>query len=439
MDSAGNYQEIIKEKSKASKIGAAPRRTVILFLIDGLSYEVLAQQIKNNRLPSLEKFFLAGSQTMAKAHAVFPSLTFTNISSVLHEQPVHLTGALGNKMIYKDQLIDFESAADRKYFTETMRGNNIFSRLRLKFYQTVSLDYGLGPDASVDSSFDLQSGYALSQTDYRYLDLKKIDALKNLLTGTRLINWPDFVFVHLVGLDFVSHSFGPLSKEALEYLTSLDRDLSEVFKTLKNAETKRPIISILTADHGFALLAKNYLNIQAIAQKIDPQVRVVNESRMAALYYLSAPSESRLQARATQFLNQKGIETVVYKTANRIQIRKKSYSLAFDLVSTLQCTEGFVGMAVVGGLTFCSNQVPSEFQNYFDMFFIENIASYLSAAKAPDLTIIPDERTVFSKAGRGFHGGSTSDEVLVPLLLRNANLPPGPQIPALWQILKFVD
>ncbi len=428
------YLDITKDQALTSTLN----KTVVFFLIDGLSTSVLEQQLKNNNLPQMKKFFLKPGQSVSKARSVFPSLTFTNISGILHEQPVHKTGSLGNKLIFNNKLIDFELLSDRPYFSELMRTKNIFTRLSEKKYFSVSFDYGLGSDATVSSGFDFQSGYAASQLDYGYLDRKKIDGLRILLTETSLKNWPHFVFIHLVGLDFLSHRFGPLSTEAIEYLKRLDSDLQAVLQLLKASENSRQIVTMLSADHGFNLKQARYFNIENEIKVLDPKLRSLNESRFAGLYFLDVPTDLRIKKVTASLVKNKNIEIVAFRNKLRIYLVSKKQEIFFEQQPLLICGSDAVGININAQMAVCSDAIPEQWRDKFHPYFLENMASYFAADKAADIIVIPKVDVIFSQNGLGFHGGPTADEIFVPLLLRNARVSLMKDIPSSWQLLKFI-
>ena len=423
---------------KTKNESSTSNKTVVFILIDGLSTSILGQQFKNNNLPHIKTFFLKPGQQIGKAHSVFPSLTYTNISGILREQPVHRTGSLGNKLIYKNKLIDFESLGDRKYFTELTSKDNIFTRLQEKKYFTVSLDYGLGSAATVSSSFDFQSGYAASQLDYEYLDRKKIDSLKILLTESSPKNWPEFVFIHLIGLDFSSHRFGPLSTEVMTYLQKMDSDLQEVLQILKASENSRQIVTMISADHGFNLKSAHYYNIESLITNLDPDLRSLNESRFVGLYFLNTPSDSKIKKVTTGLVKNKNVEIVAFKNKSRIHLVSKKLDIFFDQQPLLNCGIAGVGISINNEAAVCSNSISNSWKNKFYPYFLENMASYFAADKAADIIVIPLADVIFSQAGKGFHGGPTEDETIVPLLIRNARLSSKDEVPPSWQLLRFI-
>ncbi len=431
---AGEYLE----KVKSSPLAHDSKQTTILFLVDGLSYSIVEERLKKNKLPNIKDYFLVRNRPLQKAHSVFPTLTFTNISSLLHEQPVHLTGAIGNKIITNNRLVDFENVSDRTQFSATMRGNTIFSRLNGKGFNTVSLDYGLGVDASVSSNFDFQSGYAASQLDYTYLDRKKIDGLKILLTEANQNQWPEFIFIHLVGVDFLSHRYGPRSEQVNFYLAQLDRQLKSLFELLRRKEKVHQIISLLTADHGFNLQKHHFVNIESKIKRLDTTMRIVNEGRHAAVYYIDRPSDSKLLIDSAHLLNQKGVEIVATRSGMRLWINSKKTGFYIDYLKGGDCGYGALLVSVNGREIYCSNALPQDIDRNFYPFFVENLISYFQAAKAPDLLVVPESDVIFSRNGTGFHGGPTEDETIVPLLTRNLNDRTPSSGPAIWQLLSFI-
>ncbi len=410
--------------------------TNLLILVDGLSVRLLQSALTRSQLPSSKDFFLKQGQGVQRAHSVFPTLTFTNIAGILKEKPVHLSGALGNKLFIKNRLVDFENLADRHFFTEFMRNDNVFTRLKEK--NTVSLDYGLASDATTSTEFDLKSAYAASQTDYAYLDQKKIDGLKILLEKVSPKYWPHFIFIHLVGVDFISHRFGAGSREAYDYLLDLDRQLRPLLQLLKENEKFREIKTILTADHGFSFHKNIYVPIESVVGHVSKEIKLVNEGRHAALYYATRPHSTQVAADAKKILSHKGIEIVAYKTNEGFRFESKSLKLTVTQEPNGNCSPNFFFVSIGGSQPECTNQLPTNLNQLFYPYFIQNAVSYLQAEKAPDILVVPEKNVAFLPQKGGMHGGPTLDETLVPLLLRNLKTPPD-SVPAGWQLLSFVE
>ncbi len=416
------------------------KRTVVFFLIDGLPLQTLKAEIQQKRLPEIEKHFLGPGQQLMQAHSIFPSLTYPNIAGLLQERPVSLTGALGNTIIANKTVIRFESPLDRPKFSETMKGHNVFERLAESNRRSVSLDYGLGVGASVCSDLlDLKSGLAAQLLDYLYLDQKRIDSLKILLEETKSNQWPEFIFVHLVGVDFLSHENGPRSEKVIDYLNSLDSSLKDLFQLLRKGESEgHEVVSMLSADHGFMPETLYRLNVEAIANSIDPKLKVFNEGRMAGLFSSEHLAPGAQANWARSFVQQPGIEIVSYRDGNRVRILSKKLDVSFEYQKTNLCPESSMAIAVNGSAALCPGQLELKYRKLFYPFFIENLAYYFQASKHPDLVLIPEPATAFNDTELGFHGGPSVEETIVPLLMRNASLPDKSQIPANWELLRFL-
>jgi hypothetical protein len=415
-------------------------KTVVLFLVDGLSLQTLNPELRQGKLPQITKHFLtsANSQVL-QAHTSFPSLTFPGISCLLKEAPVFKTGALGNTVLYQQKITRFESMGEREKFSDIMHGENIFTRLKDKGQRSVSLDYGLGGDATVAASpVDINMGLAAGTEDYLYLDQKKLESLKLLLSDTALDEWPEFVFVHLVGLDFLSHQHGSQSSEAFEYLESLDRSLKDVFEILKKAEGKNhQVVSMLTADHGFSPKARRSVNLEKELLKLSPDLFSFNEHRMASVFAKTLPTEKSLQSWSQKLLRKPGLQIVAYRYGDSVQIQSKKLSLHFSYVPAV-CPHGSKAISVNDAAPACPESLAEDVRALYYPHFIGNLAAFFQAERRPDLVVIPERATVFTSADGGFHGGPTAEEVLVPLLMRNSTLADPKSTPALWDLLNFL-
>lgn len=125
---------------------------------------------------------------------------------------------------------------------------------------------------------DSRTALAILNKDFNYADEKLIDSLQRLVEDNRPSAWPDFIFLHLVGVDFTSHDEGPNSPDVENYLRKLDAKLGPVLRILEGAERRREreeIISLLTADHGFDTRVKDTWNIEKSLNRVDPKLQVL--------------------------------------------------------------------------------------------------------------------------------------------------------------------
>ncbi len=429
---AHKYQEILEDKLQKINNG----ETVVFFLVDGLSKDLLKSQLSSGKLPQISKHFLNKSDQIYEAYAAFPSLTYTNIAGLLSEKPVHLSGAFGNTVFYKQkEIIHFESIFDRLRFAKNLRDHNVFSRLQEKQLRTASFDYGLGADATVATSIeDLSSGIAATFKNYLYLDNKRIEALEKTLTDTKPAAWPHFIFVHLIGVDFLSHQYGPESKIVKEYLNTLDAQLAKVFILLKKSELENHhVVSMLSADHGFAAPIKKRISIEELVHKIDQSSLIFNESRMAGIY-----TKSSFNILASKLLENTSVEITAYKDKDQLVVQSRNVRVAIQLVSSDVCQPSSMAIAIAGAAAICPEALDERSQNIFYPHLLHNLIYYFQAEHHPDVIAIPAPRISFSNKEIGAHGGPTRDEVLVPLLLRNASVHKHGKTPAIWQLLQFL-
>ena len=61
---------------------------------------------------------------------------------------------------------------------------------------------------------------------------------------------PDFINVSVSATDYIGHAYGPLSREQLDNLLKLDKQLGEFFDFLDSTVGKGKWAMMLSADHG---------------------------------------------------------------------------------------------------------------------------------------------------------------------------------------------
>ena len=426
-----DYSHLIQSEHKSAR----KNQTVILFLVDGLPFRTLESMIHLKELPAIKNHFLKKETEIHQAYSAFPSLTYTNIAGLLTEKPVHLSMAYGNSLNENDKIIRFEDVLLRSQFADRLKGKTIFSRLTSGQENSVSLDYGLGAEATVSSGFkDLKSGLAAGLKDYIYLDQKRIDSLENLLKATQPEKWPRFIFVHLIGVDFLSHELGPESIQVKKYLAALDHRLGHVLQLIEKSDSKsHQTISVLTADHGFALGIKKRYAIEKAVSNIDAKALTLNEGRMAAVFTKKSP-----ETVARNLLIHPEIETVASLQNDELTVQSAKQKIVVRLVNQIGCLPSSKAVVQLDGKAVCPEFLDSASQDLFYPHFILNLIYYFQAAHHPDVIIIPAKQISFSFHEVGVHGGPTRDEIEVPVLLRNAVFPKQIKTPAIWELLQFI-
>jgi hypothetical protein len=438
-------------KLAASKRESSTGRTVIFFLVDGMGLPVFKKELDRGRLPQMRNYFVSEKNHYFVARTSFPSLTYPGISSLLTEEAIERNGIFGNHVLIENKAIDFESRFEVKTLNKMIQHHDVFSRVESKGFKTVSIGYAFYGNAYVHTQMkDLEAGVSVLERDYLYLDAKSIDALKLLLKENLPSKWPDFIFVHLVGLDFTSHDHGPLSKEAFEYLEYLDAKLGEVFRILEVTETsgKHQVTSLLSADHGFDKRVTNILKIEDFIEHVDRHIKILNESRYAALYF---PRDWNAEKRWS-FLNEIGrrkeIELVAQRTDHDVTIQSHDLNVSFRYVVSDGCPQTAFKIniadpnSVVSRAAFhpplCPERLDSAANSLFFPYFIPDLSHYFWTPNHPDALIIPKAGIAFKPKDRGQHGGPTPQEIFVPLLLHKASLSDVNHIPKLSELLNFM-
>ncbi|MBI4925242.1 MAG: alkaline phosphatase family protein, partial [Bdellovibrio sp.] len=243
-------------------------QTTILFLIDGLSVPVFQNSLVHNNIAETQRFFSSPNGKMLLGKAVFPTLTYPNITSILTAQPIHKHPIIGNKLYEKGQIINFEKPLNTQLLNRTLIGQTIFSRLAENYLKSVSLSHSFSSGANIGLGIDIEAGIAYLKEDFAKVDQKIIASLESLLTETEPTLWPHFIFVHLIGVDALSHKYGPYSPQAMQYLNQLDKELGRIYKILARTEQRgKKITSLLTSDHGFSEI-KKFADLETFINKL---------------------------------------------------------------------------------------------------------------------------------------------------------------------------
>ncbi len=453
-NSCASFRELPKDYSRVVQKRPLPGsdRTVIFFLVDGLPVRTLKQELVAGRMPQINSFFIGAKQEMYVARTGFPSLTFTGIGSLLTENLVDQHGLFGNRVLStkENDAINLEQP---KYYSELNRrikDRNIFARLKAKGQKTVSLSYSFYADADVHTEIlDPQAALAILNEDYEFLDRKTLDSLQLLLSQNKPDTWPDFIFVHLVGIDFLSHQRGPDSPIVIKYLNKLDTQLKPILDMLKMAEGKkqRQVISLLSADHGFDQTISSRVELSQLLGADGAGIKVLNEGRFAGLYFPKEWSAAQRSGYLQKMSLLPSIEIAAGRQDNSVLIKSISRETIFNY-SASRCQEGNFGISVQQirprGLsatfagTVCPENLDSSLNYLYHPYFIANLSHYFQTDSHPDAVIIPRPGISFQKGTLGQHGGPTANEIFVPLLIHNGTLTNLKHNPPLWQLLQFL-
>lgn len=477
----GEYNEYLKTHKKQPKSS----RTVILFLVDGLSVPLLVDELESGHLPEIQNYFIADKKSIYQARTTFPSLTYPAIGSLLSQRSIEDHGIYGNSVFQNGEIVNFEDPQNFVKADNLIDNKNIFSRLADKGLKTISYDYSFVANSSVHlTALDGNAAAAILQKNYLFVDQNILSSLAELLKKTDVEQWPDFIYVHLVGIDFTSHDHGQDTYEVRDYLQKLDALMKNVFSRLQSVEQnkKRQIVSILTADHGFDQnITRRYL----IDEKLRHEnIRYLNEGRYLALFFPEDWSQEKRQSFLRDLSYEPEIDLTVARFSEQLEIRKRKEQFSFQYVTcsdAVKCPQQQCGgnnwalklptpfdfskfarssvgndsgsnnekpqvASAAGGsqeqiaesLLACADRLPEQYNQKFYPFFVSNVSHYFRVDQHPDAVVIAKPGVSFREDILGQHGGPTERETFTPLLMRGADLKLESGVPPIWRLLDFL-
>ena len=428
--------EVARQYAHDSTAFEPSKKTVVFFLIDGLPIRSLNQGFDDETLPAMKHYFGA---EIHRARTTFPSLTFPAISSLLSERPVELSGIYGNHVFNGTDELNFESPKNYGRLNELLRDRTVFSRMKIDGRATVSFDYAFHAGSTTHTQLvDLESGVLAVEEEFEALDDKTITSLQRFLDDTPQERWPTFIFVHVLGLDSVSHSLGPDTFEANRYLQKIDTKLAPVFESLRKAEERgRRVISLLSADHGFDRQITKVMKLEESLKQSIPDLRVLNEGRYLALFFPRSLSESQRTGLIKDLAKNPDIDITAMRTREVVEARSSQIKTKFKYHNSSSCegagySVSFFRQGQEVPREICPSELEQDARKLFYPYFIPDLARYFQAADHPDAIIIGQPGISFLPQYLGQHGGPTEQELFIPLLLRNAHVTGTPPI---WKLL----
>lgn len=442
---AEDYHEVLGQNA-----APASKRTVLLILVDGLPVETLSTEIKAGAVPNLTRYFNAG-QKFFEARSTFPSLTFPAISSLLTGQPVDGTGVYGNLVRRDGRVYDMELFTDYPELNKLLQDKIVFARLKTKGLRSASFDYAFQTGSTVHTQTeDLKAGLSIGDQDYTYVDNKSIDSLRKLLKSTNPDLWPDFIFIHLVGVDLTSHDKGPDSPAVLAYLQGLDKRLGGVFEALSTVEQsgRRQVVALLTADHGFDVRVQHAVKLEEALHATDPGIKTLNEGHLLGVNFPAGWTDSRKEQLMSLIGRSPDVDVVAWQAQDKVVVQSHALSTQLFFTNSLGCGSSGFSLSVIPqtpGPTLaaastweCADSLDAGLNALYYPYFISNLSHYFHAPSHPDAVIVSQPGVAFTTRYTGQHGGPAPRELFVPLLLHNADLSSPGQVPALKDILGFL-
>ncbi|MGZ3693593.1 MAG: alkaline phosphatase family protein [Bdellovibrionota bacterium] len=417
-------------------------RTVVLFLVDGLGAKILQAGISAGHMPNTRRFFLRNKAAFAQGQAAFPSLTYPNLSSVLTTLPVGDQPIAANRMVIDGKTINYESAFSHPDLERVLDPQTVFEKLNKEGRSSASFSYVLGQNATDHMAVGIREGLEYQNHEYRKLDARLLENMEEYLADKGdPAKWPAFIYVHLVGVDGTAHIYGSRSQQTQEYLAWLDQKLAPVFEQLRAGEKRKQVTTMLTADHGF-VDTNRFVNLEKFIRDNNKSIKVTNESRFLGLYLHKGGSREDFETLLGRIRTVPGVELTVTRRENTLDFSTPNQSLAFAYGPAVCGTASYSLAPSVKGNSLAASvfKCPEEFNPAVQPypFLVAGLSRYLNSANHPDAVVIAKPDTSFTKDHKGNHGGPTADEMLVPILLRNAEMH-GEAFPHTSDLLKTLE
>lgn len=435
----------------------ASDRTSVLFVVDGLSSEILRTSLENANVPHLaDAFTLSTKARFPLGRAVFPSLTFPNMTSILTGTSDAHHPIIGNRVKIEDDIVNFEVTSNWDDLARLIHRQTIFARLASHDISSVSYAFAFSGGATAFQEKSIEAGLGYLQQDYAAIDSGTLDSLKNLLTDTQVAKWPRFIFVHLIGVDALAHRYGPLDPRVQSYLHELDTQLGQIFSILDHpnglSSVSRDVNYALTADHGFRT-TPDHSPLEDVVSRLKKRVRLVADNRSAPMWIDEPMTDLHRIEIAKGLLQVPHVGWAAVKSANTIDLFRRtgqhariSFAEAAPVAGTAISGPSCANGERAANFEWISEEEPSDSNEYAsrgprvftclsafdaataaddDSYLVPALADYFAAPGAPDIVFIPDDHSDFASGSAGNHGGLTREEMLVPVLTKGVDMPRG--------------
>ncbi len=432
-------------------------QTSVLFLVDGLSSEILRTALQTAIVPHLaDAFTLSRKARFQLGRAVFPSLTFPNITSILTGRSDAKHPIIGNRIYIDGGLINFENVASWPDLARLIQRRTIFTRLSAESESSVSYAYAFSGGATAGQEKTIESGVGYLENDFASVDLATLDSLKKLLTETQVSKWPRFIFVHLIGIDATAHHNGPLDSSVQSYLHQLDRELGEVFSILDHPNglerSSRHVSYALTADHGFKT-TPDHSPLDEVVMRLHRKFRLLADNRVAPLFIDEPMTSEEKLALAGALLQVPHVGWAAVKTVDTIELFRRNGQHARISFAEPGCSDGqrAAHFEWLHTDTDDSSEYASRTPKVYtclkqfdlstgvddDSYIVPAFVDYFANPGSPDMVFIPDDHSDFAAGYAGNHGGITREEMLVPVLTKDIDLPRG--IQPTYELIRLMD
>ncbi len=282
----------------APQLLAAPRRKVLICLIDGLGPDYIAA----SEMPVLKKLMRTAAYRVGKG--VMPSLTNVNNASLATASFPESHGITANTFFdpQRNQIVELSAPS-------YLRAPTLFAAAHRRQLRTAWVSAKekvrllLGHQAHVNTSAEREGVpmYDAANTDWVF------DRARSLLHRQNID------ILYLTTTDYMMHTYAPHSAPSLAHLSKLDRHLANILDDHSNLEL------YLCADHGMnaknvaldpvRLLAAKGLRARSVAAIADAHKKHHND--LGGSVYLDLESPAQAEKARDLLLAERGIEEVL--------------------------------------------------------------------------------------------------------------------------------
>ncbi|MCX6339666.1 MAG: alkaline phosphatase family protein [Candidatus Aureabacteria bacterium] len=272
---------------------------VVLVLIDGCRADLFDEMVRAGDLPAIKKYFVDRGSSAACALSTVPSITTASVAAIIcGAYPGHVD-VIGNRWFDQAGLRRNEVFSVSDFYTpnEYMRRKTIFEILGDEMTVSVCNRSSRGSTYNISMYYNL-----VAMRNYLFGDWGKVDEsfLEQFGDVVECANregvFPRLTFIHLPGLDHVSHCHGSFSREARAHLKKIDKAIGELMEALDRNGILDSVCRIIVADHGHMLLKKeNYLLLEEYFAR---------ELGLSALDHASRVDRSKSRAERERYYKQ---------------------------------------------------------------------------------------------------------------------------------------
>ena len=231
-----------------------PARPQIVFFVDGLREDVLADFHDRGELPRLSRYFLDRAARVRSAVTSVPSLTYANAVTMMTGHWPSRHRVWSNMWFDRDELLTRNYEEERDYADGDCASTTLFELMSQRLTAVVALPFRRSVKISLASSPDpeaLPVWIAWAMKREEVTDVRLSEQLYEIGTDARAIGqWPDFILIHLPAVDKAGHDSGSDGEAYREAVANLDQAIGEVLETFHHCGMLDELTIVLLSDHG---------------------------------------------------------------------------------------------------------------------------------------------------------------------------------------------